>query len=92
VSLSSDVSAFFGDGTFHEEDEKGENRADYGKDQETVKIRESQGLLIAQIPERLESHLLGPNRVTGLLKVAGLSLSEKGCYSWVQRIEILAES
>jgi hypothetical protein len=34
-----DVSAFFDDGAFHEEHQKGEHDPDHGKDQERIKIR-----------------------------------------------------
>ena len=86
------MSAFFGDGTLHAEHQKGENDADHGKDQEAVKIRKRQGLLVAQVRQGLQGHLLRADRITGLLEVAGLGLGEEGSYGRVQGIEILAES
>ena len=43
------VSAFFDDGAFHQEHQKGEHDPDHGKDQEGVEISEGRGLMLAQI-------------------------------------------
>src|ERR1700730_3837294 len=71
-----DVSAFFDDGAFHKENQKGEHDPDHGKDQESVEISEGRGLILAQILQGLPSHLLCPSWIAGLLEVAGRNLRD----------------
>ena len=53
TSFRSDVSAFFGDGAFHEENENDQCDGDYGEEKECVEVGEGRGLLFAQVGETL---------------------------------------
>src|ERR1700693_4401892 len=86
------MSAFFGDRSLHQKHQESENDTDHGKDQEAVKIRKSQSLLITQVPQRLQGHLLRAHWITRLLKVARLGLCQAGGYGGVRGIKILAQT
>ena len=48
--------------------------------------------MLPQIIEGLQRHLVGGDRIAGLLEEAGLDLREVGVHGRIERIEILAEA
>ena len=86
--LGGDVRAFFCDGTFHKEHEENERGGKDAEDEETVKISECGCLLLAQIIQGLQRHLVRGDRIAGLLEKARLDLREVGVHGRIERIEI----
>ena len=84
--------AFFCDGAFHEEHEEDERGRDHSKDEEAVEIGERGGLLLAQIVEGLQRHLVRGDGIAGLLEETRLDLREIGIHGRIERIEIFAEA
>ncbi len=56
--LGGDVRALFGDGAFHEENEKDEHSGDAGEDEEAVEVGQGGRLLEAEIGQGLQGQLL----------------------------------
>src|SRR5208282_3535158 len=78
-------------GSPHHEYQDREHDANHCKDQECIKIRKCRSLLLTQIIEGSESHLLRGSGIAGLLKVERLRIREVGIHGRIQIVELLSE-
>ena len=66
----------------HQEHEEHEPQAQDGEQPEDVEVGQGRRLLLAEVAERLEGHLLRPGRIARLLHEVGLTLIEEGLHVW----------
>src|SRR4051812_44341659 len=69
--LAPDQFPLLGHGSLHQEDKQHQSHAQDGEQPEDVEVGERRGLLLAEVVQRLERHLLRPGRVARLLHEVG---------------------
>ena len=90
--LPPDELPLLGHGALHQEHEEHEPQAQDGEQPEDVEVGQGRRLLLTEIVQRLEGHLLRPGRIARLLQEVGLTLTEEGLHVRVQRAEVLAHA
>jgi hypothetical protein len=84
--------AFPGGGAFHQRHQKRQANGQHRKNQKRVEVSKGRCLLLAQVLQRLQSHLVCPNGISGLLEERWLNLREIRIHRRIQLIEILVET
>ena len=79
-----DMLALLGGRAFHNKDQERQPDCDHGKDQESVEVGKRRGLLFPEIFERLQSHLVGGSRISGLLEKGSVRLVKIGIHGGVE--------
>ena len=86
------MGALLGRRGLHQEHQWDEHQGEHGEQPEGVKVGERGGLLLAEVLEDLQGHLLDAGRVAGLLQEGGLALFGECLDGRVERVEELSDA